>query len=65
MHPPKDTDWLSGYKKKTHMYVAYKRPTLYLQTLQTASKVMGEGISHKWKSYESWSSNTHIRHNIP
>ena len=24
---PKDTDWLNGYKNKTHIYTVYKRPT--------------------------------------
>ena len=23
---PKDTDWLGGYKNKTHLYAVYKRP---------------------------------------
>ena len=23
----KDTDWLNGYKNKTHIYAVYKRPT--------------------------------------
>ena len=27
MHQPKDTDWLNGYKNKTHIYGVYKRPT--------------------------------------
>ena len=26
MPQPKDTDWLNGYKNKTHIYVVYKRP---------------------------------------
>ena len=26
MLQPKDTDWLNGYKKKTHIYAAYKKP---------------------------------------
>ena len=26
--PPKDKDWLNGYKNKTLIYVVYKRPTL-------------------------------------
>ena len=29
---PKDTDWLNGYKKKTHIYAAYKIPTSDLNT---------------------------------
>ena len=28
----KDTDWLNGYKNKTHIYAVYKRPTLALKT---------------------------------
>ena len=27
MLQPKDTDWLKGYKNKTHIYVVYKKPT--------------------------------------
>ena len=27
MLQPKDTDWLNGYKKKTHIYAVYKEPT--------------------------------------
>ena len=30
--PPKDTDWLNGYKNKTHIYAVYKRPTSDLGT---------------------------------
>ena len=29
---PKDSDWLNGYKNKTHIYVVYKRPTSVLET---------------------------------
>ena len=32
MHQPKDTDWLNGYKNKTHIYAIYKRPTSELGT---------------------------------
>ena len=28
----KDTDWLNGYKNKTHIYAVYKKPTWDLQT---------------------------------
>ena len=31
MHQPKDTDGLNGYKNKTHIYAAHKRPTSDLQ----------------------------------
>ena len=27
MFQPKDTDWLDGYKSKTHIYAVYKKPT--------------------------------------
>ena len=27
MLQPKDTDWMNGYKNKTHIYAAYKKPT--------------------------------------
>ena len=29
---PKDTDWLNGYKNKTHIYAVYKRPSSVLET---------------------------------
>ena len=32
MLQPKDIDWLNGYKIKTHIYAAYKRPTSDLRT---------------------------------
>ena len=32
MHQPKDTDWLNGYKSKTHIYTASRTPTLDLVT---------------------------------
>ena len=32
MLQPKDIDWLNGYKNKTHLYAAYKKPTSDLGT---------------------------------
>ena len=32
MLQPKDTDWLTGYKNKTHIYAVYKKPTSDLRT---------------------------------
>ena len=32
MLQPKDTDWPNGYKNKTHIYAACKRPTSDLGT---------------------------------
>ena len=31
MLQPKDTDWLNGYKNKTHVYAAYNKPTSELK----------------------------------
>ena len=30
--PPKDEDWLNGYKNKTPIYAVYKRPTSKQET---------------------------------
>ena len=30
--PTKDTDWLNGYKNKTHIHAIYKKPTSNLKT---------------------------------
>ena len=32
MLQPKDTDWLNGYKNKTHIYTVYKKSTSDLKT---------------------------------
>ena len=32
MLQPKDTDWLNGYKNKTHIYAVHKKPTSDLKT---------------------------------
>ena len=47
MPQPKDKDWLNGYKNKTPIYAAYKRPTSKLGTLQTESEGLEKDISHK------------------
>ena len=62
MLQPKDTDWLNGYKNKTHIYAVYKRPT---SALKTESERMEKYIPFKWEAKESWSSNPHIRQNRP
>ena len=28
----KDTDWMNGYKNKTHVYAVYRKPTSGLKT---------------------------------
>ena len=30
--PPKDTDWMNGYKNKPHTCIVYRRPTSDLET---------------------------------
>ena len=32
LNTPKDTDWLNGYKNKTHICAAYKKPISDLKT---------------------------------
>ena len=32
LNAPKDTNWLNGYKNKTHMHAVYKKPTSALKT---------------------------------
>ena len=64
MLQPKDIDQLHGYKNKTHICAADKRPTSDLGT-HTELKVRGmeKDTPSKSKSKESWSSKTHIRQN--
>ena len=52
MLPPKDTDWLNGYKNKTCIYAVYKRLISDLGHIQTESEGMEKDIPCKWKSKE-------------
>ena len=46
MLQPKDTDWLNGYKNKTHICAVYKKPTSDLKNTYRL-KVKGcENIFH-------------------
>ena len=38
MVQPKDTDWLNGYKNKTHIYAIYKKLTSDLKTYRLKVK---------------------------
>ena len=38
MLQPKDTDWLNGYKNKTHIYAVYKKLTSDLKTYRLKVK---------------------------
>ena len=51
MFPPKDIDWLNGYKTKTYIYADYKRPTSDPEThtlkVRKWKKVLHENGSQK------------------
>ena len=53
------TEWIQN---KSCIYAVYKRFKIQGH-IQTESEGVKEGISCKWKSKESWSSNTQIRKN--
>ena len=54
MLQPKDTDWLNGYKNKTHIYAVYKKKsTSNLKHIQTESERMEKYIPCKWKQNKS------------
>ena len=62
MFQPKDTDWLNGYKNKTHIYILFTRnPLQTSRHIQTESDRIEKYIPCKWEAKESWSSNSHIR----
>ena len=63
--PTKDTDWLNGYKNKTHIYSVYKKPTPDLKHIQTESERMEKYIPCKLEAKKCWSSNPQIRQNRP
>ena len=46
MFQSKDTDWLNGYKNKTHIYAVYKKPTLDLKTYINWKWEDGKNIFH-------------------
>ena len=62
----KDTDWLNGYKNKTHIYICYLQETHFRSQDTYRLKVrMEKYIPRKWEAKESWNSNPHIRQNRP
>ena len=48
----KDTDWLNGYKNKTHIYAVYKKPTSDLKTHIDWKWENGKIYSIKWEAKE-------------
>ena len=47
MPQPKDKGWLNGYKNKTPIYVAYKKPTSKKGHLQTENEGLEKDSPHK------------------
>ena len=47
MPQPKGKDWLNGYKNKTPLYAAYKRPTSKQGTHTTESEGLEKDIPCK------------------
>ena len=54
MLQPKDTDWLNGYKNKTHIYAIYKKPTSDLKTY----------IDWKWEDRKIYSMQMEIKRKL-
>ena len=64
MPQPKDTDWLNGYKNKTHLYASYKRLTSELKThteRERMEKRRSMQIEMKKTKTKTRGSNIHIR----
>ena len=64
MLQPKDTDWLNGYKNKTHIYSVYKKSTPDLKHIQTENERMEKYIPCKLEAKKCWNSNPQIRQYI-
>ena len=66
MLQPKDRDWLTGYRNKTHIYILSTRnPLQTYRHIWTESERMEKYISCQWGAKESWSSSPHTRQNRP
>ena len=63
--PPKDTDWLMGYKTRPTYMLSTGNSLQTSRHIQTESERMAKYIPCKWKANASWSSNPHIRQNRP
>ena len=65
MLQPKDTDWLNGYRNKTHVYAVYKKPTSDLKTYRLNVKGW-KNISHaNGKEKKAGITNPHTKQNRP
>ena len=64
LNAPTKRHRLAEWIQKQDPYIRCLKQTHLIQGhIQAESEGMEEGIPHKWKSKESWSSNTHIRQN--
>ena len=61
MRQPKGTDWLMDTKKRSVYMLSTRDPLQTQGHIQTESEKMEKDIPSKWKSNESWRSNSHIR----
>ena len=62
---PKDSDWLNGYKNKTHIYAVYKRPTSVLETHTDWKWVDGKRYSMQMEIKRKPDCHSRIRKNKP
>ena len=58
MLQPKDTDWLNGYKNKTHIYAVCKTHFRSQDTCRLKERIEKYFIC-KCKAKESWNSSPH------
>ena len=66
MLQPKDTDWQNGYKNKTYIcMLSTRNPLRPKDTYRLKVRGWKKYIPFKGEAKESWSSNPHIRQNIP
>ena len=65
MLQPKDTDWVNGYKNKTHLYAVYKKPTSDLKIHTDGKWEDGKIYSMQMGSKRKLEYNLHIRQNRP
>ena len=61
MRQPKGTDWLMDTKKRSVYMLSTRDPLQTQGHIQTESEKLEKDIPSKWKSNESWRSNSHIR----
>ena len=63
MLQPKDTDWLNGFKNKTHIHAICETHFRPKDTYRLKVRGWKNIFLNKWEAKESWSNNPHIRQN--